>query len=75
MIIAEATKIRPYLNYIKDKEMVINVARQSSTAVKEALDRKPADTARNIINFLNTFSKEELRTMVIKYRITVITWA
>ena len=34
MIIREATKMGPYLNYIKDKEMVINVARQSCTTVK-----------------------------------------
>ena len=39
MIIAEAKKIRPHLNYIKYKEMVINVAIQSCTTVKEALDR------------------------------------
>ena len=45
MIITEATKMRPYLNYIKDKEMVINVPRQSCTTVKETLDRKPTDTA------------------------------
>ena len=34
MLISEATKIRPYLNFIKDKEMVINVARKSCTTVK-----------------------------------------
>ena len=55
--------------------MVINVARQSCIVVKEALDQKPAYTARNTIDFLNTFSKEKLRTMGIKYRITAITWS
>ena len=74
MIIAEATKLRCYPNYIKDKEMEINVARQSCTTVKETLDRKPIDTPRNTINLLNTLSKEELRTMRIKDIITVITW-
>ena len=34
MIISEATRIRPYLNYIHDKEMVINASIQSFTAVK-----------------------------------------
>ena len=75
MNIAEATRIRPYLNFIKDKKMVINAVRQSCVAIKEALDRKPTDTTRNTINFLNTLSKEELRTMGIKDKIVVITWA
>ena len=60
MIIAEATKIRPYLNFTKDKEMVINATRQSCVSVKEDLDRKLADTTRNTIKFLNTLSEEEL---------------
>ena len=56
MIIVDGTKIRTYLNYIKDKEMVINVDKQSCTTVKEALHRKPTYTTRNTINFLKTFS-------------------
>ena len=55
--------------------MVINAAKQSCTTVKEALNRKPIDTSRNTINFLNTFSEEELRTMGIKDSILVITWS
>ena len=53
MINAEAVKIRPYLNYIQEKEMVINAAKQSCTAVKEALNKNPVDTDKNTINFLN----------------------
>ena len=64
----------PYLNYIKEKEMVINAAKHSFTAVKEALNKKPVDTTKSTINFLNTLSEEDLRTMGIKDRITVITW-
>ena len=75
MIIAEETNIRPYLNFIKDKEMVINVARHSCIAIKEGLDRKPTDTTRNTIKFVNTLSEEELRTMGVKDIIVVITWA
>ena len=74
MIIIEATKMRPYLNYIKNKEVVICVERQSCTTVKETLDRKPTDTSRNTINLLNTLSEEELRTMRINDIITIITW-
>ena len=56
MIIAKAIKLRPYLNYILDKEIVIYVAKKSYTAVKEALNEKPIDTANNTINFLNGLS-------------------
>ena len=66
MLILEATKIRPYLNFIQDKEMVINSARESCTTMKEVLNRKIVDTAKNTINFCNTLSEEELRTMRIK---------
>ena len=67
--------MRPYLNYIKDKEMVINVARKSCTTVKETLDRKPVDATQNTIIFCNTLSEEELRKIGIKDRIAVINWA
>ena len=74
MLIYEATKIRPYLNFIHDKEMVINAAKQSCTTVKEALNKKPVDTTKNTTNFVNTPSEEELRAIGIKDRITIITW-
>ena len=75
MIITKAKKMRPYLNYIKDKEVVISVVRQSCIAIKETLDRKLADTTHNTIDFLNTLSEEELKTMGIKDMTAVINWA
>ena len=72
MIIAKVVKIRPYLNYITEKEMVINAARQSCTTVKEALNKNTVDTTNNTTNFLNTLVEEDLRTMGIK---DMITWA
>ena len=63
MTIVEAVKLTPYLNYILEKEMVINTARQICTAVKEALNKNPVDIAKNTINFLNTLSEEDSRTM------------
>ena len=65
----------PYLNYIQEKEMVINASKQICTTMKEDLNKKPMDRPKNTINFLNTLSKEYLRTMGIKDMITVITWA
>ena len=53
--------------------MVINVAKQIYTTVKEALNRKLADTSKNTINFLNNLFEEDLRTMGIKDTITMIT--
>ena len=54
--------------------MVINIAKQSCTTMKEALNKKSVDTAKNTINFLNTLFEEYLRTMGIKDTITMITW-
>ena len=39
------------------------------------MDRKPADSTHNSINFLNTLSEEELKTMGIKDMTAVINWA
>ena len=66
--------MRPYLKFIKDKEVVITVARESCIVVKETLDRKQIHTTHNTINFLNTLSKEELKTMGIKDMISFIPW-
>ena len=66
MIITKAKKMRPYLNYIKDKEVIISFARQMCIVVKETLDRKPTNTSQNTINFLNTLSEEELKKWVLR---------
>ena len=55
--------------------MVIDLSRKIYTTIKEALNKKPVDRTRNTINFLNTLSEEELRTMGIKDEIAVITWS
>ena len=55
--------------------MVINTARQSCTTMKESLNKKIVETTKNIINFLNTLSEEDLRTMEIKEKIIVVTWS
>ena len=57
MIITEDVNIRPYLNYILAKEMVINVAKHSCTAVKEALNKNLVDTSKTI-NFRNALSED-----------------
>ena len=75
MIIAEAVKIVPYLNYIQEKEMVINASKEICTSMKEALNKNPVDTTKNTINFLNKQYEDYLRTMGIKGRIVLITWA
>ena len=74
MLMSESNNIRPCLNFIQAKEMVINIVRKRCTTMKETLNRKPIDTTKNTINFLNTLSEKELRTIGIKDIITVITW-
>ena len=43
MIVVEEKKIRPYLDYILDKQIVIQSARKSVATVKEVLNKKPID--------------------------------
>ena len=74
MIITEATKMRPYLNFIKDKETMISIARESCAVMKETIDTISIETTQNIINFLTTMSEEEMKTVGIRDIITMITW-
>ena len=42
--------------------------------MKEALNKNPIDTTNNIVSFLNGLSKDDLKTLGIKDRISIITW-
>ena len=74
MIITGTTKMRPYLNFIRDKETMISIAMQSCAVMKETLDKMSTKTDQNTMNFLNTLSEEELKTLGVTEKITVITW-
>ena len=74
MIITEAGKLRPSMNYILDKEIVIHAAKQSCSAVKEVLNNKLIDTSNNIVSFLNGLLDDDLKTTNIKDKISVIDW-
>ena len=74
-IIAEASKLRPYLDYILDKEVVIQSSKQSTPTVIEILNKKPIDYAKNFIDFLNGLTEDELKTENIKDIISIISCA
>ena len=63
------------MDYILDKEVVIQTTKQSVTTVKERMNKKPIDYAKNTIDFLNGLTEEELKTSNIKDRLSIITWA
>ena len=67
--------LMPYLDYILDKEVVIQSTKQSVTTIKERLNKRPIDYAKNTIDFLNGLTKEELKNTNIKDKISIITWA
>ena len=50
MIIDEATKIKTYLDYILDKEIVMPEAKQGVVSVREVLNKNPIDTTNNTIS-------------------------
>ena len=74
-LISEATKLSPYLDYILDKERVIQEAKQSVRIVKEEMNKNPVDYAKNAIEFLNGIIEEEIRKDSIRDKISIITWA
>ena len=55
----EETNIRPYLEYILDKEIVVQYGRKSIAVVKEVLNKKPIDTANNTISFLYGLTEDD----------------
>ena len=71
----EITKFRPYLNYVNDKKLIVDMAFQRFKMVNENLDKKPLDTTQNTINFLNTLTYEDMQEMGIKDSLAIILWA
>ena len=74
VLIAEATKLRPYLDFILDKDIVTQEDRHNFMMVKQFLNKNPIDTSNNAISFLNSLTEEEIRKANIQYRILVIMW-
>ena len=74
-LIPEATKLRPYLDYILDKERAIQSTRKSVAVARERITKTNVDYARNASEFLNGLTEEELRIANITDRISIITWA
>ena len=63
------------MDYILDKEFVIKSAKQSVIAMKERLNKKPIDYAKNTIDFLNGLTEDEMKATNIKDKISIITQA
>ena len=61
VLIAKATKFRPYLDFILDNDIVTQVSIQNFMMVKRVLNKKLIDTANNVISFLNSLTEEEIR--------------
>ena len=74
-MIAEATKLGPYLDFILDKEIVTLAARKNVHMVRQVLKKNTMDTANNAISFLNNLREEEIRNENIQDIGLVITWA
>ena len=54
---------------------MIKSAKQSVIVVKERLNKKPIDYAKNTIDFLNGLTEDEMKATNIKEKIYIITWA
>ena len=59
-------KLRPYWDFILDKEIVTQAARQNILMVKYVLHKNPIDTAHNAISFLNSLTEDEIKKQIFK---------
>ena len=71
----EITKFRSYLNFVNDKNAIVDLALQRCKLVNENLDKNPLETTQNTVKFLKTLTYEELQEMAIKDRLAIILWA
>jgi hypothetical protein len=74
-VIQKADDLRPYLNFIVDKETVVNLAKKAVALANEKLNKKPSDYAENAVEFLSGLSEEQADTTGIKDRVSTIIWA
>ena len=58
-IIREAGKLIPYLDYMLDKEAMIQSSMKIMTIVMEKLNKKPIDYANNAIEFFNGMTEDD----------------
>ena len=61
MLITQVVNLEPYLDFILEKEIVTQAARQNVLMVKQVLNKNPIDTTHNAISFLNSLTEEEIR--------------
>jgi len=73
-IAVEASKLRVYLNFINDKDIIDITARSRCTVVNETLAKKPSEWAQNAINLLNSIPTIDLQTIGVKDKTTLIIW-
>ena len=59
---------------MNDKNVVVDLALQRCKLVNENLDKKPLDTAQNVVKFLKTLTYEDMQEMGIRDRLSIILW-
>ena len=69
----EAKKVQSYLDFIQDKESTIHAAKKHIQKAKLDLHKRPLDTAKGTINFLNSLTYEDIKRGKIWDRIPLIT--
>ena len=58
VMITEAPKVQPYLDFIRDKDITTQVAIKNVQMEKHDLNKRPMDTTNNAISFLNNLTEE-----------------
>ena len=71
----EITKFRSYLNFVNNKNAIVDLALQRCKLVNENLDKKPLETAQNDVKFLKKLTYEDMQETTIRDRLSIILWA
>ena len=61
MIIVEPSKVRPYLDFIRDKKSAIKVAKNHIYMTKLELSKRLLDTTQGAISFMNSLNEEDIK--------------
>lgn len=79
MIWDEITKslveFKPYLDMVEDKDTLSCKSLHKCIVLNETMAKRTPYIAQNAIILLNTTTNEQLHTLGVKYRITVMMWA
>jgi len=75
VIVNSVVDLRPYLDMLEDKATLYCKALHKCVVINETMAKRTPDVAQNTISLLNKTTNDQLQTLEVKDRITVMMWA